>query len=128
MNTKKLYKCLAAVLVFSLGQIGGFCQVKVPKVNYTSFTVSAADKKVMINWKTEDNLQNNYFELERSFDGKNFKTIAIVFGPDPQKLNCNCYECFDKPSKSQHEYYYRLKCVSSEGYIELSEVKMLALR
>ena len=81
----------------------------------------------MIDWATDNKVPTNYFEIERSSDGINFKTIALVLGPDPKQTNCNCYECFDKPDSNTKKYFYRLKHVSSEGEIELSETKMLAI-
>ena len=34
----------------------------------------------MIDWATDNKVPTNYFEVERSSDGINFKTIALVFG------------------------------------------------
>lgn len=80
----------------------------------------------MIDWATDNKVATNYFEIERSSDGVNFRTIAMVLGPDPKQNNCDCYECFDKTSTNT-KYFYRLKHVSTDGEIELSETKMLAI-
>ena len=81
----------------------------------------------MIDWATDNKVPINYFEIERSNDGINFKTIALVLGPDPKQANCDCYKCFDKAGSNAKKYFYRLKHVSTDGEIELSEMKMLAI-
>jgi hypothetical protein len=127
MNAKKLYKCLPALLIFVFAQTDIMCQTQQAKINYTSFTVNAVKKRVTIDWVTDNKVPANYFEIQRSADGINFKTIALVLGPDPQKINCDCYECFDKPGAGTKKYFYRLKHISTDGEIELSETKMLAI-
>ncbi|MGH2565055.1 MAG: hypothetical protein ACRDE5_11110, partial [Ginsengibacter sp.] len=65
----------------------------------------------MIDWSTDNKVATNYFEIQRSVDGKNFNTIALVMGPDPKQPNCDCYEGFDKPTTKKQQYFYRLKHV-----------------
>lgn len=96
-------------------------------VKLTSFTVLEKNKKIAIDWSTEKNTATNYFEIQKSTDGMNFKTIALVLGPDPQKRDCDCYGCFDKFLKKDARHsYYRLKHIDQSGKEELSEVKMIA--
>ena len=127
MNTKKLYQFVPAFLIFLLAHTDATCQTQQAKINYTSFTVNAVQKRIMIDWVTDNKVPTNYFEIQRSMDGKNFKTIALVLGPDPKQNNCDCFEGFDKPVASTKRYFYRLKHVSLDGQIELSETKMLAI-
>ena len=70
----------------------------------------------------------NYFEVEKSTDGKNFKTVAYVLGADPTKTDCECFGCFDKVTGKAKESYYRLKHVNTNGSVQFSEVRMLALK
>ena len=128
MNTKKLYKSVLASVIFISVNSPGFCQQKEARLNYKSFTVNAMNKKVAIDWVTDNKVPTNYFEIQRSTDGKNFKTIAMVLGPDPEKQNCDCYECFDKLSGTKQTYFYRLKHVGTDGEVDISETKMLALK
>ena len=55
------------------------------KINYTSFTVNSVKQRIMIDWSTDNKVETNYFEIQKSVDGVNFKTIAMVLGPDPKK-------------------------------------------
>ena len=98
------------------------------KVNIINFQVVKNHNKVAIHWATDKSNDANYFTVEKSTDGKNFKTVAYVMGPDPSQTDCDCYGCFDKITSNAKSSYYRLKHVSTDGKIEFSEVKMLALK
>ncbi|MDP4285161.1 MAG: hypothetical protein Q8891_12105 [Bacteroidota bacterium] len=97
------------------------------KVNIVNFKVVENHNKVSVNWATDDKTPTNYFELEKSNDGKNFKTVAYILGADPTKTDCDCYGCFDKVNTNKKELYYRLKHVSTDGEVEFSETRMLAI-
>ena len=127
MNKKNIYKCLAALLIIISAHYKGICQEQKAKISYTVFTVNAANKKVIIDWVTDNKVTANYFEIQRSTDGKNFTTVAMVLGPDPKQTNGHSYECFDRPSNKK-KYFYRLKHISTDGDVEMSDVKMLALK
>lgn len=97
------------------------------KINYAHFTVSCTDnKKVVVDWDVDVTSEVNYFELEKSADGINFKTIAMILGPDPTKNLPVYYSCFDKKSKSSKRVYYRVKHISASGKEEVSDIKFLA--
>ena len=68
------------------------------------FRVVINAHKVDINWSTDSMQPTNYFEVEKSSDGKNFITVAYVLGADPAKTDCNCYGCFDKINKKDNKY------------------------
>lgn len=128
MNKENLYKSLAALLVCTIASLNGICQGKEAKITYASFTVNQVDKKIAIDWVTNSKASVNYFEIQRSLDGKDFTTIALIMGPDPKKPDGDCYECFDKPLSKKKSYFYRLKHVDVDGEVEISETKMLALK
>lgn len=97
------------------------------KIHIVDFKIVESQNKININWATDNAGVTNYFELEKSDDGKNFKTIALILGPDPSKSNCDCYGCDDKDMGSKKEFFYRLKHISVNGEVEFSETKMLAI-
>lgn len=97
---------------------GFFQQITMPVVSnilpvkYSSFDAVAADKSVLLKWVTEQEVNNNHFEVERSFDGTNFITAAIVldgFAYGTQKS----YLFKDNAAELQTKtvVYYRLKQV-----------------
>jgi hypothetical protein len=49
-------------------------------VKYLSFNATAQENEVTVKWVTELEINNNYFEVERSFDGINFTAIGLVSG------------------------------------------------
>ena len=130
MNSKKIFQSLivfAGLLSIHIVTLGQTAVTDLARINFTSFTVNSNQKGIKIDWATDNKIPTNYFEIERSSDGINFKTVALVLGPDPKQTNCDCYECFDKPKSKAKKYFYRLKHISTGGEIELSETKMLAI-
>ena len=98
------------------------------QIKITKFEVVKEQNKVLIEWSTDKTSETNYFEVEKSSDGKNFKTVAYVLGADPTKTDCECFGCFDKVTGKAKDSYYRLKHVNTDGDVQFSEVKMLALK
>jgi len=127
MKTKLLLKGLVVVLFLSFA-FSVNAQKSTEKIKITSFQVVKKENKVVINWATDKDSQTNYFEVEKSTDGKNFKTVAYVLGADPAKADCECFGCFDKVSGNAKESFYRLKHINVDGNVQFSEVKMLALK
>ncbi len=119
---------MAFVILFTAISFGSKAQnAQQQKMNIIEFHVVKNQNRVDISWSTKKDTTNNYFEVEKSNDGKNFRTVALVMGPDPVKTNCDCYGCFDKVTTHSKESYYRLKHVDSNGIVQFSDVKMLAL-
>ncbi len=115
------------VIVFGVFSFSGNAQKAQHNIiNVIDFKVVKNQNKVNINWSTDRTSATNYFEIEKSVDGKNFKTIAYILGADPSKTDCDCYGCFDKITINK-ESYYRLKHVDTNGEIEFSETRILAL-
>ncbi len=95
------------------------CLSSVLPVKFTSFTGKIADGKVLLNWLTENEINNKGFVIEKSFNGIDFSEIAFV--------NANT------SASSQHQYsyndvysnkasWYRLKQVDNNGKYNYSSV------
>jgi len=128
MNSKKIFQILGFIILTSLISLKGRSQDKGPKnINYTSFSVSTKQNKVLLNWTTDNTVSTNYYEIQKSSDGVNYKTIALVMGPDPKQPGCDCYGCFEKlAGKNVKQAYYRLKHVNADGTGQYSEARLLA--
>ncbi len=100
---------------------------KVLSVKYTSFDAYALNNTANITWTTENETNNDHFEVERSFDQKDFKTIGLVFGAEGKATTTNKYSFNDKAKGiSSHEIvYYRLKQIDFDGNVTYTEVKMV---
>ena len=96
-------------------------------INVTDFTISTKEQKVIIDWKTDGATATNYFAVQKSTDGINYKTVALVLGPDPKQKNSDCYGCSDKyVSKNAKHSYYRLVHIDTNGIEQISKAKLLA--
>jgi len=121
-------KGLVIVLFLSLASNINAQKSNLKKINITNFQVMKQQNKVVIEWSTDRTSQTNYFEVQKSTDGKNFKVVAYVLGADPSQPECDCFGCFDKITGKAEGCFYRLKHVNTNGNFQFSEVKMLALK
>ena len=129
MNTRKLIRQFAFFIALILVQEASYSQEAsaATKLNFKDFTVNVKENKINIKWSTDNTVQTNYFEVQKSTDGVNYKTIMLVMGADPMQTNCDCYGCFDKfVAKTSKHCYYRLLHVSADGTVQVSEVKKLS--
>lgn len=96
----------------------------VKTVNYGSLTARVTDRSVFLDWYTTTELNNNYFEVERSTDMNNFKTVAIVLDgfstTGPGKRYAFKEDII--VVKNNKVAYYRLKQFDVYGNISYSEV------
>lgn len=84
-------------------------------VELTSFTATLQEQQsVLIRWTTAQEKDNDFFEIERSFDGKSFETIGKI-AAQSQETSPNHYSFTDK-TPSEGINYYRLKQVDKSGH------------
>src|SRR5688572_13809941 len=69
------------------------------------------NNKVILQWKVEDNETFNQFEVQRSSNGKDFTTIALVFASE--KTDTEDYMYFETV-QSKEKIMYRLKMVDKQ--------------
>jgi hypothetical protein len=130
MNTKFIINNSFATIIMLFAYIS--CQAQhvtdtTDKIKYAHFTVSCTDKKkVMVDWDVDVTPSANYFELEKSTDGINFKTIALILGPNPARALPVFYSCYYKQKRKSKLTCYRVKHISTSGQEDVSEVKFLA--
>src|SRR5687767_2073703 len=93
-------------------------------IKVTDFNLSTKEQKVIIDWKTDGTIPTNYFAIQKSADGINFKTIALVLGPDPKQKG-DSYGCIDKITETRNSYY-RLVHIDTNGNEQITEAKLLA--
>ena len=86
-------------------------------VNFEDLTVKLVKNKAEINWSTITEKNNKQFEIQRSTNGEDFKTIAIVFTLDDSN-NVKNYKFKDElKGVTGKSLRYRIKQVdTSEGY------------
>ena len=78
------------------------------------------DHHVHLHWVTLSEINNDYFEVQKSKDAKNFDVIATIEGKGNSNERNNYYFVDEDPF--DHTYYYRLKQVDFDGKYEYSEM------
>ena len=90
-------------------------------IELLSFDVTNAKDKIMLNWATASETNNDFFQVERSLDGLHWNVLDTVKGAGDSKELIS-YEYADLlPYHGRN--YYRLKQVDFDGKFEYSSVK-----
>lgn len=95
-------------------------------VTWENVSVSAYENDALIHWSTSEEVNNDYFEIERSVDGNSWDGIGIV---DPERVfeNGSAYRFMDHGAKSvANKLYYRIKQVDMDGRSSYSPMRQLA--
>ncbi|MEM9886768.1 MAG: T9SS type A sorting domain-containing protein [Bacteroidota bacterium] len=89
-------------------------------VELLSFDGKVAREVIELNWQTASELNNEGFEIQRSENGKQFKTLAFVAG-NGTTLETQNYTWLDEQPLSGTNYY-RLKQLDFDGQYEYSSI------
>ena len=72
-------------------------------------------KEVVISWQTITEVNTVYFEIQRSFNGKDYETIESITASSKSK-NISAYSFVDRKNENRRgQSYYRLKAVFANG-------------
>lgn len=89
-------------------------------VELTSFVAESTEVGVVLNWTTSSEINNDFFDIEKSTDGKNFISIGTVLGNGNSSDQID-YAFVDQEGGNQNTYY-RLKQVDFDGAVNYSHV------
>ena len=92
-------------------------------VELVDFNVSLLNERVLINWSTASEKNNDYFTIERSKDGLNFETVRILKGAGNSKVQIDYSETDYNPIHGLS--YYRLKQTDRDGKLSYSEIEVV---
>jgi len=67
----------------------------------------------LIKWCTETEINNDYFEVQRSSNAQNFKTIATIYSTSTDNEAKTYYHLDNAPEQGVN--YYRIKQVDTDG-------------
>ena len=90
------------------------------------FTGQEKDGKVLLKWETATELNNDYFVIEHSVDGKVFREIGQVPGAGNSSVPLQYSFTHSRPSFPNN--YYRLKQVDFDGAFEYFDVILVRLQ
>jgi hypothetical protein len=89
-------------------------------IELLSFNAKAMDEKIKLSWSTASEINNDFFTLERSADGRLFQKIEIIPGKGNSSEIIE-YHYFDKnPERGLN--YYRLKQTDFDGQFSYSKI------
>lgn len=102
----------------------GFSTNAMLPVNFVAFNASKSNENnIALDWTTTDEVNNSHFEIQRSTDGINFKTIAFVL-PDTNNSNVHLYKYNDRFS-AEGVVYYRIRQVDFDGKDKYTAIKVI---
>ena len=88
-------------------------------VELVAFDAELVGDKVDLTWTTASEINNDYFEIQKSQDGFVFQTVARVQG-NGNSVNMIDYQ-YEDGLEASGKYYYRLKQVDFDGTYAYSE-------
>jgi autotransporter-associated beta strand protein len=94
--------------------------ITVLPISLTSFTGKAVDKNILLNWATASEINNNYFEVMHSADGKTFSATGKVNGSGNSTEAKNYSFTDENPAAGTN--YYKLVQHDFDGKTTSSEV------
>lgn len=94
-------------------------------VELSSFSAAVAGKSVVLNWRTETEVNNYGFDVERSSDKNSWNTIGFVHG-NGNSNSPKQYSFADNSVSGAGKYFYRLKQMDNDGTTEYSKVLEIA--
>ena len=92
-------------------------------VELLDFNARALDNEVKLDWATTTEINNNFFTIERSNDGRSFQKIASISG-NGNSSNFNKYSYLDTAPLNGMNYY-RLKQTDFDGKFSYSDIRTI---
>ncbi len=124
----------ASALTYNLTSLGGN-DVFVVKLGQTTlplhlltFTAKKANNTNLLNWTTAQEVNTDLFEIERSYNGREFNKIGVV---KANGMNGQ-YSYTDNnptttPNSKPQTIFYRLKMLDKDGKFEYSPIRQLTI-
>ena len=114
--------CLFSSIISALAHTSPAIPQPTGGVVYSSISATVNEKSISLNWVTASEVQNNYFEVERSFDNNHFKTVALVLDGFSAEGSGKKYAFKETMAKNKTVAYYRLKQFDARGNVTYSDV------
>lgn len=125
----------ALTVFFDFGEFTGKDSCIVPEDNpsngpmpvvLSSFSVQRGGKNaVIITWKTEQELNSDRYEIQRSTNNIDFETVGVVATQSSNSSVARYYSFTDNSDAANGASYYRLKMVDIDNSLTYSGVKVV---
>lgn len=93
-------------------------------VTLSSFTVTKADHKAILDWKTEQENNSSYTDILRSYDGSSFTEIGRVAAAGSSSISRNYSFTDDNPAPSVN--HYKLRFTDIDGRYTYSAIRTIS--
>ncbi len=98
-----------------------FKQAGIVPVTFTSISAHREEKNIVVNWKVENELNIDHYEVERSSEGRSFKMIGSQVAKGNNSGLTQAYTWLDtEPFAGDN--FYRIKSVGIGNDIKYSEI------
>ena len=94
-------------------------------IKLTGFNVIRENKKIKLEWNTNSEQNNSRFEIQRSSDGRTWKTFAKINGHGSASVS-NTYTAYDESPLSGVNYYM-IKLYDRDGHFYFSDIKSVRM-
>lgn len=101
-------------------------QVTLP-LTLLNFSATLLNKTAQLNWQTTNEINTNYFTIERSIDGINFTAVSKVNAKGNRSTLTSYNYDDDLSGVNSNKIYYRLKQEDKDGSISYSKVVMVRI-
>lgn len=91
-------------------------------VDWLSVEATGRKQDVLVTWQTAAEANNAGFKVQRSLDGRTFKTIGFVAGNGDTET-VSSYEYIDRDVNTGPLYYYRLEQIDEDGKTDFSAIR-----
>jgi hypothetical protein len=82
---------------------------------------SLGNNNIELKWVTEIEVNNKQFDIQRSFDGRDFRTVAVVFAKEGTGIKA--YQMKDGlPADAPAKVYYRIRQVDIDGQFSITHI------
>lgn len=107
------------------GTSGGFILMPAPivplPVKFVGFSAARKSADVLVQWATSQEINADFYQVERSEDGQKWKSIGKVKAAGTTNYTTN-YSYTDQ-NVAQNTVYYRIKQVDVDGRFEYTAIK-----
>ena len=98
------------------------CVMECLPVKFILFEGKMTKNSLVLNWITTEEINNNYFEVERSFNGNEFTQIGYALdGFENGTKKEYAFKDYSNLLKNKQIVYYRLKQIDNDNKFSYSE-------
>jgi len=104
----------------SPGFVDTYTKVTLAPVTLSEFSGTLTERGIQLDWNTETEQDNDYFDLEHSTDGVDFRSIKTITGAGTTDERQTYTYTHINPANGNN--YYRLRQVDFDGKESFSEI------